>query len=50
MLHFLCGVLNWLSCASADPQVELEEEALGKKYSDYSDYKKTAKRFVPYLY
>lgn len=33
-----------------DLQVELEEEALGKKYNEYSEYKKTAKRFVPYLY
>jgi protein-S-isoprenylcysteine O-methyltransferase Ste14 len=33
-----------------DRKVELEEEALGKKYNEYSEYKKTAKRFVPYLY
>jgi protein-S-isoprenylcysteine O-methyltransferase Ste14 len=45
-----CAVLNGLYCVAGNLQVELEEEALGKKYNEYSDYKKTAKRFVPYLY
>lgn len=34
-----------------DRKVELEEGALEKKYgSEYSSYKETAKRFIPYLY
>jgi protein-S-isoprenylcysteine O-methyltransferase Ste14 len=44
-----CSV-HTCSTAVSDPQVELEETALGKKYSGYSDYKRTAKRFIPYLY
>ncbi len=32
------------------PQVQLEEKALEGKYAEYDEYKKTAKRFIPYIY
>lgn len=32
------------------PQVQLEEKALEEKYAEYDEYKKTAKRFIPYIY
>jgi protein-S-isoprenylcysteine O-methyltransferase Ste14 len=49
-LHRLCGLLHWLHWLLGVLQVELEEEALGKKYDEYTDYKQTAKRLIPYLY
>lgn len=45
----LSPLLNLMIVLQA--QVELEEGALEKKYgSEYSSYKETAKRFIPYLY
>ena len=50
--HFSWPVLAWaeLTTAGAFTRMHIEENLLVRKYPGYRDYKKRAKKFIPFVY